>query len=63
MIIENEVFKGHTLIVFKRTPDDKFPFKMGVKKCLVVLENLDAIEAFVTENKGELEQKPEATPE
>ena len=42
-----EEYKGNKIIVLKRTPEDKYPFQFGIGKAKLILENLDAIRAFV----------------
>ena len=46
-IVEESEFKGNKMIVLKNTEDDQFPFQFGLKKAKLVLENIDAIKAFV----------------
>lgn len=46
MTSESE-FKGNPMIVIKIDENDKFPFQFGVKKAKLILENIDAIKAFV----------------
>ena len=50
-LVEYTEFKGNPMIVLKRTPDDKYPFQFGISKAKLVLDNFDAIEAFVEEHK------------
>jgi hypothetical protein len=46
-IITEEDFKGYPMLVIKKDETDTWPFKVGVKKAQLLLENLDAIGAFV----------------
>ena len=46
-IVEESEFKGNAMIVLKNYEEDKYPFQFGVKKAKLVLENIDAIKAFV----------------
>lgn len=46
-IVEESEFKGNKMIVLKNDEEDKYPFQFGVKKAKLVLENIDAIKAFV----------------
>ncbi len=46
-IIEESEFKGNKMIVIKNSEDDQYPFQFGVKKAKMVIENIDAIKAFV----------------
>lgn len=56
MIVTIEKFeksgKVHPVITLKRTADDKFPFTMGLMKCKMVIEGIEAIKKFVQENSG-----------
>ena len=49
-IVEESEFKGNAMIVLKNDEEDKYPFQFGVKKAKLVLENIDAIKAFVEKN-------------
>lgn len=51
MIVETGIFKGKPVITFKRTPDDKFPFTMGVRKCQTVIAHIDEIQNFYETHK------------
>jgi hypothetical protein len=51
-IIERSEFKGKPMLVIKRSADDQYPFSFGMAKAKLILENLDAIKAFVAENEG-----------
>lgn len=46
-IISESEYKGNPMIVIKNSEEDKFPFQFGVKKAKLVLENIEAIRAFV----------------
>lgn len=43
-------FKGHPTISLKRSEAEKFPFTFGVGKAKLILENIEAIKAFVAAN-------------
>jgi hypothetical protein len=49
-IVSESEFKGNAMIVLANDEDDKYPFQFGVKKAKLVLENIDAIKAFVEKN-------------
>lgn len=49
-IVEESEFKGNKMIVLKNDENDQYPFQFGVKKAKLVLENIDAIKAFVEKN-------------
>ncbi len=46
-IVSESEFKGNKMIVLKNSEEDQFPFQFGVKKAKLILENIDAIKAFV----------------
>ena len=52
MTTKEETFKGHKLIVLMRNADDKFPFKFGLGKAKLILDNIDEIREFVDNNAG-----------
>ena len=43
-------YKGNATITLD--PDGKWPFSFGVSKAKLVIENIDAIRAFVTKHSG-----------
>lgn len=49
-IVEEAEFKGNKMIVIKQDEQDQYPFQFGLKKAKLVLENIDAIKAFVEKN-------------
>ena len=49
-IVEESEFKGNAMIVLKNDEEDKFPFQFGVKKAKLIVENIEAIKAFVAKN-------------
>ncbi|MGB9635188.1 MAG: hypothetical protein ACPL0A_01800 [Candidatus Micrarchaeia archaeon] len=49
MPVEFEEFKGNKLIVLKRTPDDRFPFKFGKGKARLIVDNFEQIKKFAQE--------------
>lgn len=46
-IVEESEFKGNPMIVLKNDEADQYPFQFGVKKAKLVIENIDAVKAFV----------------
>lgn len=46
-IVSESEFKGNKMIVIRQSEEDQFPFQFGVKKAKLVLENIEAIKAFV----------------
>lgn len=53
MPVKYEEFKGHPMIALLKYEDDEYPFKFGVGKAKLILENIDAIKEFVEENDNE----------
>lgn len=49
-MVEKSEYKGKAIIILKRNEEDKYPFSFGVGKAKLIVENLDAIKAFVEEN-------------
>jgi hypothetical protein len=56
-IVELSEYKGNALIVLKASEDSKWPFQFGVSKARLILENIDAIQAFVASNGTTLERE------
>ena len=50
MIAERSEFKGKPVLVLKRSEDEKFPFSFGLAKAKMILDHLEEIKKFVTEN-------------
>ncbi len=51
MPIEKSEFKGNSIIILKRSEDDRFPFSFGISKARLIVENIEEITKFVEENK------------
>jgi uncharacterized protein YgiM (DUF1202 family) len=51
MPVEYGEFKGHKMIILKKDENDKYPFQFGVGKAKLIMQYVDAIEAFVNENE------------
>ena len=49
-IVSESEFKGNPMIVLKKDEEDKFPFQFGLTKAKLIVENIDAIKAFVEKN-------------
>ncbi|MFA6431444.1 MAG: hypothetical protein WCV91_03570 [Candidatus Margulisiibacteriota bacterium] len=47
MSAERSEFKGHSMLVLKRSEDEKFPFSFGLAKAKMILDNLEEIRSFV----------------
>jgi hypothetical protein len=54
MPVEYGEFKGNKLIKLKRNDDDQYPFQFGKGKAKLIVENIDAIKAFVEEAEAEV---------
>jgi hypothetical protein len=48
-----EMFKGHVLLVLD--PEGQYPFKFGLTKAQLILDNIDLIEDFVKKYGGDEE--------
>ena len=46
-VISESEFKGKPVISIKRDEEDKYGITMGVTKAKLVVENIEAIKAFV----------------
>lgn len=46
MPVEYDTYKGHELIVLKRSEMDRYPFKFGKSKARLIVENIEAIKQF-----------------
>ena len=53
MPVKYEEFKGHPMIALLKDEDDEYPFRFGVGKAKLILENIDAIRKFVEENEDD----------
>ena len=54
MTIEIEEYNGNPIISLKRDKNDSYPFRFGLRKAQLILENIDEIKKFVknhTKNK------------
>jgi hypothetical protein len=52
MNIDTTEYKGHTLLVLRKNPTDKFPFQFGLAKAQLILASLDAIKEFVAKESA-----------
>lgn len=44
---ETEMFKGHLLCVLKKDAEDPRPFKFGLSKARLIIDNYEQIKEFV----------------
>lgn len=57
MLTEETEFKGHKILTFRE--DKRIYFSAGLKKCQLIIENLEAIKAFLAKNTSPgTENKP-----
>ena len=49
-MVERSEYNGKTILVLRRSEEDKFPFSFGIAKARMILENIKEIEKFVAEN-------------
>jgi len=49
MTVEVEEYNGNPVIAIKRDEDDNYPFRFGLRKAQLILENIDEIKKFVKE--------------
>lgn len=47
--MEIVMYKGHRILEIKETPDERFPLRLGYKKAIRILQHLEEIQQFVTE--------------
>jgi len=45
-----EEYKGHKIIVLEDDPNIKKPFKFGIRKAKLIVDNIKDIKAFVEKN-------------
>lgn len=56
MVAEYSEYKGHPLISLKRDEEDKYPFRFGVKKAQLIVDNFEEVKKFA-ENFDESEEE------
>ncbi len=47
MTVEMEEYNGNPVISLKRDKNDSYPFKFGLRKAQLILDNIEAIRKFV----------------
>jgi len=50
MPIEFDEYRGNKMVILKRDENDSYPFRFGLRKAQLIIENIDAIKKFVKEN-------------
>jgi len=47
MVVEVEDYNGNPVMAIKRDESDNYPFRFGLRKAQLILENIDEIKKFV----------------
>ncbi len=53
MVLEVEEYNGNPVIALKRDEDDNYPFRFGLRKAQLILDNIEEIKKFVKEHSKE----------
>jgi len=48
---ERSEYKGNQMIELKWDKDDNYPFRFGVRKAQLILQEIEAIKQFVEDNR------------
>jgi hypothetical protein len=51
MVVEIEDYNGNPVIAIKRDENDAYPFRFGLRKAELIMENIEEIKKFVNKNK------------
>ena len=51
MPAEFDEYNGNPVIILKRDENDSYPFRFGIRKAQLILENIEEIKKFVNKNK------------
>jgi hypothetical protein len=51
MPTEIEEYNGNPVMVLKRDENDAYPFRFGLRKAQLILDNIEEIKKFVKKNK------------
>jgi len=51
MPVEVEDYNGNPVMVLKRDENDAYPFRFGLRKAQLIIENIEEIKKFVKDNK------------
>jgi len=51
MVVEITEFKGSPVISLKRNEEDKYGLTFGIRKAKLVIEHIDDIKKFISENE------------
>jgi len=50
MSIQIEEYNGNPVIVIRRSENDLYPFRFGLKKAQLIIDHIDDIKKFVKEH-------------
>lgn len=51
-VVSFDEYKGRAMMVIANGPDDRFPFKFGLKKAKLAVEHIEDIKKWVTEQEA-----------
>jgi hypothetical protein len=51
MVVEIEEYNGNPVIAIKRDASDNYPFRFGLRKAELIIDNIDEIKKFIKEHK------------
>jgi len=50
MPVEFDEYRGNKMIILKRDENDNYPFRFGLRKAQLIVDNIDAIKKFIKES-------------
>ena len=53
MVAERSEYKGNAMLELKWDKNDNYPFRFGIRKAQLILQEVEAIKQFVEDNKEE----------
>jgi hypothetical protein len=51
-VVSFDEYKGRAMMVIANGPDDRFPFKFGLKKAKLALEHIEDIKKWIKEQEA-----------
>ncbi|MCJ2513824.1 MAG: hypothetical protein LN408_05230 [Candidatus Thermoplasmatota archaeon] len=51
MVAERSEYKGNAMLELKWDENDNYPFRFGIRKAQLILQEVEAIKQFVEDNK------------
>ena len=51
-VVSFDEYKGRAMMVIANSPDDRFPFKFGLKKAKLAVEHIEDIKKWVKEQEA-----------